>query len=85
MTMLLLFLQAIVFTTKTRNKVGIFRITTTLGLAVVFALGLSAFQLVPTMQLLEHTFRGGVLDYGFHIRWSLAPVQVDDLGIDSRI
>jgi len=79
MTMLLLYLHAIVFTTKTRNKMEIIRITATLGVAVLFALGLSAFQLMPTAQLLEHTFRGGGLDYDFHTRWSLEPSKLTTL------
>jgi hypothetical protein len=79
MTMLLLYLHAIVFTTKTRNKAEILSITMTLGLAALFALGLSAFQLMPTVKLLEHTFRGGGLDYDFHIRWSMAPSKLTTL------
>ena len=79
MTMLLLYLHAIVFTTKTRNKTEILNITVTLGLAVLFALGLSAFQLMPTLKLLEHTFRGGGLDYEFHTRWSMAPSKLETL------
>jgi hypothetical protein len=79
MTMVLLYFHAIVFTTNTRNKKEIIRITTTLGLAVIFALGLSAFQLMPTLKLLEHTFRGGGLDYDFHTRWSMAPSKLTTL------
>ena len=79
MTMLLLYLHAIVFTTKTRNKAEVGRITAILGLAVIFALGLSAFQLMPTIKLLEHTFRGGGLDYAFHTRWSMAPSKLTTL------
>lgn len=79
MTMLLLYLHAIVFTTKTRNRMEIFRITATLGVAVLLALGLSAFQLMPTAQLLEHTFREGGLDYAFHTRWSMEPSKLTTL------
>ena len=76
MTMLLLYCHAITFTPKTRDKAEIVRITGTLGLAVLFALGLTSFQLVPTAQLLEHTFRGGGLDFDFHSRWSLEPSKL---------
>ncbi len=76
MTMILLYLHAIVFTSKTRNKAEMVRITGTLGLAVLLALGLTAFQLVPTAQLLEHTFRGNGLDFDFHSRWSLEPSKL---------
>ena len=76
MTMLLLFLHSIIFTKNTRNKSEYVRITITLGLAVILALGLSAFQLAPTAQLLKHTFREGGLDYASHINWSLAPSKL---------
>lgn len=79
MTMLLLYLHAIVFTTKTRTKMEIIRITATLGLAVLFALGLSAFQLMPTVELLKHTFREGGLGYAVHTHWSLAPSKLTTL------
>ncbi len=79
MTMLLLYLHAIVFTTKTRNRREIIRITATLGLAVLFALGLSAFQLMPTAALLKHTFREGGLDYVFHTNFSLMPSKLTTL------
>jgi Bacterial membrane protein YfhO len=76
MTMILLYLHAIVFTQKARGKSEYVRITTTLGLAVLLALGLAAFQLVPTAQLLEHTFRQGGLDFAFHANWSLPPSKM---------
>jgi len=76
MTMILLYLHAIVFTTKAREKSEYVSITITLGLAVLLALGLTAFQLAPTAQLLKHTFREGGLDYMFHINWSLAPSKL---------
>ncbi len=76
MTMILLYLHAIVFTTKARGKSEYVRITVTLGLAVILALGLTAFQLAPTAQLLKHTFREGGLDYAVHVNWSLAPSKL---------
>jgi hypothetical protein len=79
MSMLLLYLHAIVFTTKTRNTREVIRITTTLGLAVLFALGLSAFQLMPTAALLKHSFRQSGLDYAFHTHFSLPPAKLTTL------
>lgn len=79
MTMLLLYLHAIVFTTKTRNRMEIFRITATLGVAVILALGLSAFQLMPTAQLLKHTFREGGLGFDFHSIFSMPPFKLTTL------
>jgi hypothetical protein len=76
MTMLLLYFHSIVFTTKTEIKREVVRITLVLGLAVVLALGLTAFQLAPTAQLLKHTFRQGGLDYAFHVNWSLDPSKL---------
>jgi Bacterial membrane protein YfhO len=76
MTMLLLYLHAIVFTQKERGKLEYVRITTTLGLAVILALGLAAFQLAPTAALLKHTFRDGGLDFAFHSNWSLSPSKL---------
>ena len=76
MTMLLLYFHAVVVEAKKRNKKEVVRITGTLVLAVVFALGLAAFQLVPTAQLLKHTFRGGGLDFSFHALWSLEPSKL---------
>lgn len=76
MTMLLLYAHAIIFMPRERGKIGYVHITVALGLAVVFALGLLAFQLAPTLKLLKHTFRGGGLDYGYHILWSMAPSKL---------
>ena len=76
MTMLLLYFHSIVFTTKTGIKREVVRITLVLGLAVVLALGLTAFQLAPTAELLKHTFRQGGLDYAFHVNWSLDPSKL---------
>ena len=79
MTMLLLFFHAIVFAAKARRKSEYMRIAVVLSLAVVLALGLTAFQLAPTFQLLKHTFREGGLDYAFHVNWSLAPSKLTTL------
>ena len=76
MTMVLLYFHSMAFTTNTREKSEYLRITITLGVAVILALGLTAFQLAPTAQLLKHTFREGGLDYAFHVNWSLAPSKL---------
>ena len=76
MTMILLYFHSMVFTTNAQGKTEYLRITITLGLAVLLALGLTAFQLAPTAQLLKHTFRDGGMDYAFHINWSLAPSKL---------
>ncbi len=76
MTMVLLYLHAVAFMPRAQGKSGYVRITVTLGLAVVLALGITAFQLAPTAQLLKHTFRGGGLDFNFHALWSLEPSKL---------
>jgi len=76
MTMILLYLHAMVFTTKVKRKSEYVRITVILGAAVLLALGLTAFQLAPTAQLLKHTFREGGLDYASHVSWSLPPSKL---------
>ena len=83
MTMLLLYLHAVVFTRKAREKSEYVRITVILGLAVLLALGLAAFQLAPTAQLLKHTFREGGLDYASHVNWSLVPSKLTTLVLTS--
>ncbi len=76
MTMVLLYFHSIAFTAEAGGKSDYVRITATLGLAVLLALGLTAFQLAPTAQLLKHTFREGGLDYASHVNWSLAPSKL---------
>ena len=76
MTMILLYLHAVVFMPRAQGKSGYVRITATLGLAVVLALGLSALQLVPSAELIKHTFRESGLDYSAHAKWSLAPSKL---------
>ena len=76
MTMIVLYFHSIVFTTRNRNRAEYLRITLTLGLAVILALGLTAFQLAPTASLLEHTFRAGGMDFDTHARWSLTPSKL---------
>jgi Bacterial membrane protein YfhO len=76
MTMLLLYAHSLYFLPRSPGLSGIGRMTASLGLAVVLALGLSAFQLVPTASLIKHSFRDGGLDYNSHTEWSLEPFKL---------
>jgi hypothetical protein len=76
MTMLLLYAHSLYFLPKAPGISGIGRMTASLGLAVVLALGLAAFQLVPTASLIKHSFRDGGLDYENHTEWSLEPFKL---------
>ena len=76
MTMLLLYAHSLYFLPRAPGISGIARMTAPLALAVALALGLSAFQLVPTAKLISHSFRDGGLDYVKHTTWSLEPVKL---------
>ncbi len=76
MTMLLLYAHSLYFLPRSPGLSGIGRMTASLGLAVILALGLSAFQLVPTASLIKHSFRDGGLDYNSHTEWSLEPFKL---------
>jgi hypothetical protein len=76
MTMLLLYAHSLYFLPRAPGISGIARMTAPLALAVALALGLSAFQLVPTAKLISHSFRDGGLDYITHTTWSLEPVKL---------
>ena len=76
MTMLLLYAHSLYFLPRSPGLSGIGRMTASLGLAVVLALGLSAFQLIPTASLIKHSFRDGGLDYNSHTEWSLEPFKL---------
>ena len=76
MTMLLLYVHSLCFLPRARGFSGIGRMTASLGLAVVLALGLSALQLVPTANLIKHSFRDGGLSYEEHTGWSLEPAKL---------
>jgi len=71
MTMLILYAHALTFMPVEERRSGVLQTTGVMGLAVVLALGLIAFQLVPTAQLIKHTFRGSGVDFELHTRWSL--------------
>jgi hypothetical protein len=76
MTMLLLYAHSLYFLPRSPGLSGIGKMTASLGLAVVLALGLSAFQLAPTASLIKHSFRDGGLDYDRHTEWSLEPFKL---------
>jgi len=76
MTMLLLYAHSLYFLPRASGVSGVALMTAPLGLGVILALGLSAFQLVPTAKLVSHSFRDGGLDYKKHTAWSLEPVKL---------
>ncbi|MEE8207321.1 MAG: hypothetical protein V3T82_10245, partial [Nitrospinaceae bacterium] len=71
MTMLLLYAHSIYFLPRLPGVSGILRLTASQGLAVTLALGVCAFQLLPTAKLIKHSFRHSGLDYATHSQWSL--------------
>ncbi len=71
MTMLLLYAHSLYFLPRPPGISGILRLTASLGLAVTLALGVCAFQLLPTAKLVKHSFRHSGLDYATHTQWSL--------------
>ena len=76
MTMLLLYGHSLYFLPRAPGFSGIVRMTFSLGLAVILALSLSAFQLIPTAKLVSHSFRDGGLSYEQHTGWSLEPFKL---------
>jgi membrane protein YfhO len=81
MTMLLLYAHSLCFLPGAPGFPGIARMTASLGLAVILALGLSALQLVPTANLIKHSFRDGGLNYETHTHWSMQPSKFVALAI----
>jgi membrane protein YfhO len=79
MTVLLLLLHQLWFTSKEKGISAYLRATFSLGLAVFLALGLSALQLWPSAELLAHSLRGEGMDYAAHSTWSLEPSQLATL------
>ncbi len=71
MTVVLLFVHQLWFTPKGEGLSAYLRITVSLGLAVVLALGLSALQLWPSAKLMPHSPRALGMDYETHATWSL--------------
>jgi len=79
MTMVLLYAHALWFMPKKEGVSGYVRITLSLGLAVVLALGIAALQLWPTANLIEHSHRDGGIAYEDHTGWSLEPSKLTTL------
>ena len=71
MTVVLLFLHQLWFTSKEEGISAYLRISLSLGLAVFLALGLSALQLWPSYKLMPHSPRDIGMSYEAHSTWSL--------------
>jgi len=81
MTMLLLYVHSLYFLPRAPGIPGVARLTISLGLAVILALGLAALQLIPTAKLMEHSFRDKGLAYEIHTQSSLEPSKLSTLVI----
>jgi len=79
MTMLLLYAHSLYFLPRSPGFSGIARMTVSLTLAVVLALGLSALQLIPTAKLMEHSLRDKGMTYEIHTQGSLEPAKLSTL------
>jgi hypothetical protein len=79
MTMLLLYAHSLYFLPRPPGISGVVRLTAPLGLAVALALGVCAFQLLPTAKLIKHSFRHSGLDYATHTQWSLDTKKLSTL------
>lgn len=79
MTLVLLYAHCLWFMSKEEGRAGYARMTASLGLAVVLALGISALQLWPTAALMEHSTRSGGMSYEIHTMWSLEPYTLATL------
>jgi len=73
MTMILLYAHCLGSIPKKEGMAAYARMSASLGLAVVLALGISALQLWPTAALMDHSTRSGGMNYEIHSMWSLAP------------
>ncbi len=71
MTVGLLFLHELWFIPKGERIASGLRLTFSLGLAVILALGLSALQLWPTAELMPYSPRDMGMNYEAHSNWSL--------------
>ena len=73
MTLLLLTAHSLYFLPRSPGFAGMARMAVALVSATLLALGLSALQLLPTAQLVKHSFRSGGLSYDDHAGWSMKP------------
>ena len=71
MTVGLLFLHELWFIHKEQGVTAYLRMTLSLGLAVVLALGISALQLWPSAKLMPHSPRSLGMNFDIHSIWSL--------------
>jgi len=81
MTLVLLYAHCLWFMPKGEGIAGYGRMTVSLGLAVVLALGLTALQLWPTAELLKHSPRSGGINYQAHTIWSLEGSKLATLAL----
>jgi Bacterial membrane protein YfhO len=79
MTMVLLYAHSLYFLPRAPGISGAARMTASLGLAVILALGLAALQLIPTAKLMDHSLRDAGVAYETHTQWSLEPDKLTTL------
>jgi len=79
MTMALLIAHSLYFLPRALGISGVARMTVSLGLAVILALGLAALQLIPTTKLMEHSLRDKGMTYEVHVQSSLEPSKLSTL------
>jgi len=76
MTMVLLFLHQLWMTPKEQGISAYLRTTFSMGLAVLFALGLSALQLWPSAELVPYSPRDAGVSFEGHSSKSLDPIKL---------
>ncbi len=79
MTVVILFVHQLWFTSGEKGISARLRTAFSLGLAVFLALGLSALQLWPTAELMPYSPRDGGMTYEAHSFWSLEPLKLATL------
>jgi hypothetical protein len=79
MTMVLLYGHSLYLLPRAPGISGVARMTASLGLAVILALGLAALQLIPTAKLMDHSLRDAGVAYETHTQWSLGPDKLTTL------
>ncbi len=79
MTLLLLYAHSLYFLPRAPGIPGAVRMTASLGLAVILALGLAALQLIPTAHLMEHSLRDNGMTFEVHAQSSLGPAKLSTL------
>ena len=79
LTMLMLFAHSLVLVPREKESLSLSGRTTALATMVIFALGATALQLIPTYQLIEHSLREGGLSFEVHSYRSMAFKQLGEL------